>query len=245
MLKRKILVPLDKELMTPTLLEFIMKLASKNDFSLVFLSKDGNTGSIPFKIFDELEEALEVDYIIEKVPGNWVDDINEFSEKHVVDLVALCAENKPEKTKSLTGKIERPLLTLPFTWTPKEIKRIGFACDNQSFQDSSVLTILWHLAIELNAVVYIIHISDKPIDRWALKQNVEDSIEFYLHDVEHHYEFIQSDDITTSLLAFSNEKNLDLLATMPRNHKVNRLDGGGKVTSQLLEKTPIPIITID
>ena len=244
MVNRKILIPLDKHLMTTELLEFIMRLAAKNDFSLLFLDNARDSSQkIPFEQLDEIEEELEMDYKVIRVEGNWIVDINEYAESEAVDLVALTVDEN--KTSELLQGVARPLLLFPKNWEPKEIKKIGFACDNNSFQDSTVLTILWYLAIELKAQVYIIHISPKPIDRWTLKQSVEDSIEFYLQDVEHFYEFIHSDNVAESLVRFTEEKGLDLLATMPRNHQINRLENGGKVTGELIERAPVPIITID
>jgi len=244
--KRKILVPLDNNLMTTTLMSFMIRLAAKNDFSLIFLRNDTSPqGLLSFKQFEELEEEYEVDYRIEQIDEDWVGNVNELGDKYAIDLVALSMGTDSAKAQEFIKGIQRPMLIFPNSWAPKDIKKIGFACDNHSFQDSSVLSILWYLAIELKAEVYIIHISEKPLDHWELNGRVEDSIEFYLQDVEHHYEFIHSDNVADSLLDFCSERGLDMLATMPRDHQINRLENGGKVTGQLIEKAPIPIITID
>ncbi len=244
MVNRKILIPLDEALMTQPLLEFIISLASKNDFSLLLLKNENNgRNSVPLSPLEQADE-LEVDYKLLTVDGFWSHDINEYAELHGVDLIAMRVDENDNCT-DLIKDIERPSLLFPATWQPRDIKRMAFACDNHSFQDSTVLTILWYLAMELKAEVYIVHISERPIDKWALKQSVEDSIEFYLQDIEHYYEFIHSSNVTESLLRFSEEKGIDLLATMPRNHQINKLENGGRVTGQLIEKAPIPIITID
>ncbi|MEM9326790.1 MAG: hypothetical protein AAGA85_14085 [Bacteroidota bacterium] len=244
--KRKILVPLDENLMTATLMTFMMRLAAKNDFSLIFLKNEATPGALlAFDQFRELEEEYGVDYRVETVAGDWIRSVNELGDKYAIDLVALSTGADSSRSQDFIAAVERPMLIFPNRWAPKEIKKIGFACDNHSFQDSSVLSILWYLAIELKAEVYIIHISDKPVVHWELNGRVEDSIEFYLQDVEHHYEFIHSDNVANSLLDFCEERGLDMLATMPRDHQINRLEDGGKVTGQLIEKAPIPIITID
>ncbi len=244
--KRKILIPLEENLMTATLMTFMMRLAAKKDFSLIFLQDDTHPNVLlDLGQFDRLEEYSEVDYQVEHIDGDWVRNVNELGDKHGIDLVALGIGPNRTKSHEMIRAIQRPLLIFPDHWTPKDIKKIGFACDNHSFEDSSVLSILWYLAIELRAEVYIIHISEKPLDRWELNGRVEDSIEFYLQDVEHHYEFINSENVAKSLLDFCEERDLDMLATMPRDHQINRMENGGKVTGQLIENAPIPIITID
>ena len=227
--------------MTPALLEFMLEFGRKNDFELILMQGD-DTDSRYFQVLANFDNEENPVYTLEKYSCPINDAIDGVSQRYVVDLVAMSGN---EKANKIADSLKRPMIIFPDTWQPKEIKRIGFACDNSSFQDSSVLTILWHLAMELKAEVFIIHVSDEPISRWELKSIVEDTIEFYLHDVEHHYDFVHGEDITKALLEYSKLKELDLIATMPRDRGLNRSDQGGQVTNQLVGKSEIPLITID
>ncbi len=236
------MVPLAPEYIASEVLQFLLGFATKNDFELILLASKSHPDSNyldTLRLWGDQEEAL---FQLEEFEGDIADAIVNTCDHHVLDLVAFTAT---DKAKELGLSLKRPTLFFPEGWMPREIARIGFACDNSSFKDSSVLTILWHLAMELKAEVHIIHVSTEPIQRWELNGVVEDTIEFYLHDVKHQYDFIHGEDISLALLKYSVEKKLDLIATMPRDRGANKSDEGGRVTKHLVNQSAIPLITID
>ena len=241
MIRRKILIPVREDLMNANLFKFLLEFGSNNDFELVIFTEDAK---LPAEYTDTLINFLSIPgvSVVGGLRDNAIDAINELCESRAIDLVALTGLYE---AKTIAAALQRPMIFFPFGWQPKDIKKIGFACDNDTIRDSSVLTILWHLARELKAEVYTVHVSKEKINHWSLEETIEDTLEFYLQDIDHHYDFVQGDNITKTILDYADAKGLDLLMTMPRDHQINSNPNGGKITNKLMEACDIPLMTVD
>ena len=77
-------------------------------------------------------------------------------------------------------------------------------------------------------------------------ENKNDSIlEYYLETLHYHHVFPKNTDIEKGIFEYVKEKNIDMLAILPRNHAKKSKPSEGRLTRLLTLHTEVPLLTID
>jgi hypothetical protein len=72
----------------------------------------------------------------------------------------------------------------------------------------------------------------------------ESLLKYYLEDFYAHHVFIENSDVTSGICDYVQEKEIDLISILPRNHVQNGTPSEGRLTRLLTLKTNTPLLTI-
>ncbi len=73
----------------------------------------------------------------------------------------------------------------------------------------------------------------------------EESLEYYLEHFYAEHNFEKNQDIEKGILEYIEEKDIDLLTILPRNHAQKTLPSEGRLTKLLTLHSSVPVLTLD
>ena len=154
-------------------------------------------------------------------------------------------ESAVTTTSELVLKADCPVLVIPENARSLSIKRIALALGKNEIDDSFALGILHNIARSFGADVHVLTIDNDS----AGDANVEDKnkriLEYYLETLDYNYAFPKNSDIEQGITDYVNEKKIDMLAILPRNHAKKSKPSEGRLTKLLTLHTDIPLLSID
>lgn len=156
---------------------------------------------------------------------NFIDSINQISEKHDIDLIVMGTKGASGLEKTLFGSntvrvIQRcnaPVLAIPDGCHYEPIKTIAFTTNNLvlfSAKELEPLKKIWRIN---NAKLNILHVADE--NHLAHNQSRNEGF-FNTHFAEASHDFIDSNSryIFKSIQDYINNNNIDVLAMMSKKH---------------------------
>ena len=234
----KILVPVDFSSCSINALTLASNFAKDQGLSLTVLNVfslanapsgfDSNTEKELMNSLYELEDKIcslkEIDHQFEVEFGLAADVVIDKSTEY--DLVIMGTRGKHDVIDKLIGSVslriienaEVPVLVIPATVSAISFDKIVFAADFKKIKHMSVLDNLRELAMAYDSELHLLNVNESP--EYITEEQGEEALalhQFFM-DVNHAFFFSRNKDIEEGILTYIHEKNINILALMPRRH---------------------------
>ena len=147
-------------------------------------------------------------------------------------------------TSDLVLEADCAVLVVPENTSDFVVRNIALALGKNEIDDSFALGVLHDVARKFGAKVHILTINNEEGEMKT--ENKNDSIlEYYLETLHYHHVFPKNTDIEKGIFEYVKEKNIDMLAILPRNHAKKSKPSEGRLTRLLTLHTEVPLLTID
>ncbi|HSR60295.1 MAG TPA: universal stress protein [Robiginitalea sp.] len=141
-----------------------------------------------------------------------------------------------------------PVLVIP-PGAPEDfrIEKIALVLGRNEIEDPKVLGTLLDVARTFNAKVRVLTIENKPGTYGYSKgeERNEQLLEYYLENFYSHHIFIEHADVVEGIFDYATEKEIDLLAILPRNHSRAGTPSEGRLTRILTLRSHTPLLAIE
>lgn len=169
------------------------------------------------------------------------------------DLIVMGTKgSKEEETTAATNasqlvlEADCPVLVVPEDHAHFTIKNIALALGKGEIDDTSALGVLHDIARSNDAKVHILTIESSDNESVPVGEDQNESIlEYYLETLDYRHSFPKNSDIEEGINSYVQQKNIDLLAILPRNHAKKSKPSEGRLTKLLTLHAEVPILTID
>lgn len=155
-------------------------------------------------------------------------------------------EEPGSNTADLVLKMDSAMISFPLHGEIKIPKEIALVLGKEEIEQPQVLELLLEIARIFDAKVHVLTIYKESIfeEHVAVESN-EDSLEYYLENFYSEHNFEKNEDIEQGILNYIEEKSIDLLAIIPRNHAQKTKPSEGRLTKLLTLHARVPILTLD
>lgn len=185
--------------------------------------------------------------------GDLIESILEFQESHDIDLIimgtnqTLHKEGEKTKTSELVLRADCPVIVVPKEELEFSLENIVIVIDRNEIDDTNTLNVLLAVAQRFNSKIHVLTIfrDEKEFEEDFADDKIENELEYHLGKFYVNHAFKKSDELLDAIFQFANDKEMDLLAILPRNHTVRTTPSKGKLTELLTLKTNIPLLAID
>lgn len=184
--------------------------------------------------------------------GNTEDVIGELAEKINALLIVTGLSGKGplesfvigSTTKAIINLHKFPVLAIPNNYEYKKPRKVALGIDLKVENNFKNLFFLGTLLNELHCKLMIVSVvsSLEEINPTNALSGLEINNVFY--DVEHTFHFPEDDNPSEQLTKFDRNFEIDWLTVMTHHHGLMQRIFSKGVTSKLLEKSPIPILSI-
>lgn len=166
-------------------------------------------------------------------------------------LMGTSGSDDPEGT---THTSETVLATnLPVLVIPDEIeeefqlKTIALVLGPNEIDDPKVLGTLLDVVRTFNAKVHVLTIENKPgtYGYSEEEERNERALEYYLGGFYSHHVYIENEDVVQGIFDYVNEKEIDMIAILPRNHAHKGKPSEGRLTRILAMQSRTPLLAIE
>jgi nucleotide-binding universal stress UspA family protein len=254
-----ILVPFDFSNTAKAALEYAVAFVGDNknmDIHLAYVTRKPD--------LNKLKEAFAVEQEKYKKqlkrPVKWItawgslqESLVKIEETRNIDLVIMGtsgAFEKKDPTFSNTSKFvlesQVPVLVIPKKPKEFQIKNIALVLGKEEIDDKKVLEKLLKIANKFNAKVHVLTIENTS-DMYGYSQadqKNENLLEYYLESFYSDHTFLENPDVVKGILAHAIDKEMDMIAILPRNHAKRGNASEGRLTELLTLQSPIPILAL-
>ena len=160
------------------------------------------------------------------------------------------AEDAITHTSRMVLEANGPIMTIPFGSEIKEPKEIALVLGKEEIEDTSVLELLLDISRMYNAQVHVLTIYEGSVYEEKMtgskvSEKNEQTLEYYLEHFYAEHVFSKNQDIEQGILDYVEEKNIDLLTILPRNHAAKTSPSEGRLTKLLTLHSTIPVLALD
>ena len=149
-------------------------------------------------------------------------------------------------TAELVLQADSPIITVPFGGEVKAPQEIALVLGKEEIEQPKVLGLLLDIARTFNSKVHVLTIYKESIyGEKVLVETNEDTLEYYLEHFYSEHSFEKNQDIEKGILDYLEEKKIDLLAILPRNHVQKTKPSEGRLTKLLTLHSRVPVLTLD
>lgn len=147
-------------------------------------------------------------------------------------------------TLSAIRHLHVPVICVPPGKTfGKGIKKIGFACDCKEVVATTPTRIIRDLVKNFDAELHVLNVNtDGKREEEKPEQTV--LLETLLSDLHPEYHFLEHTDIEDAINAFAEKNNLDLVISIPKQHKLVEKIFRKSSTRQLVYESHVPVMCI-
>jgi nucleotide-binding universal stress UspA family protein len=148
------------------------------------------------------------------------------------------------KTLSAIRHLHIPVICVPPGKTfGKGIKKIGFACDCKEVVATTPTRIIRDLVKNFDAELHVLNVNtDGKREEEKPEQTV--LLETLLSDLHPEYHFLEHTDIEDAINEFAEKNNLDLVISIPKQHKLVEKIFRKSSTRQLVYESHVPVMCI-
>ncbi|MHA7056283.1 universal stress protein [Aquimarina sp. M1] len=257
----KIIVPFDTSTTTERALDYAISFAGDDKSIEILLThiSDMSEGISIHNVLDERIAQIKKDNpsfrgtlnsVIKS--GELVENILETQKEFKADLVIMGTkgaedESATTNTSRLTLEADFPVIAIPETIKEFGVKKIALILGQKEIEDATVLGTLLDVARRFHAQVHVLTIcnEDGCYGYTPADERNENAIEYYLENFYSHHTFQENTDIEKGIFEYIKDKEIDLLAILPRNHAKKNGPSEGRLTKLLTLHTDIPLLTID
>jgi len=146
----------------------------------------------------------------------------------------------------LVLKADCPVITIPYGSEVAHPKDIALVLGKEEIEQPKDLELLLDVARLFNAKVHVLTIYRESIYKEdALVESNEETLEYYLEHFYAEHNFQKNQDIEEGIFEYIEEKGVDLLAILPRNHAQKTKPSEGRLTKLLTLHSQVPVLTLD
>ncbi len=214
----------------PEITEKFNVIAKKYNTHLKFpLELVSKSGTLPEAILD-IQKTKKLDLIIMGTSGSHGNK-----------------ERTTTKTAELVLQASCPVIAIPQDTNDFKLKNIALVLGTDEIDDKKALGVLLDVARKFNAKVHVLTIENKPgtYGYSEADEKNENLLEYYLESFYSHRVFIENNDLVEGIFSYVSEKEIDMIAILPRNHTKNISPSKGKLTHALTLQSEAPILAID
>ena len=260
---RKILVPTN----------FSNEANNALDYTINFVNLDQNIEIILLYISDAVIGSSEQEILLAKVAkmkqdfgrklrtpltfttrtGNLVETILEVQKEKAVDLIIMGTkgsekddESSRTNTSRLTLEADCPVLVVPENTKEFALKKIALTLGKEIIEDSPKLSVLLDITRRFNAQVHVLTIQGKNghVGYSQADETNENILEYYLETFYSHHQFMDNEDVEKGIFDYVNDKEIEMLVIIPRNHATKSKPSEGRLTNLLALHSDVPLLTI-
>ena len=254
---KKILVPVDFSMASEKALDYVSGLVKKNpgiEVTLLHISSSTLSESEKQTLEEKLSNTINQRAV--NIPscgyqissGKLIETILEIQATHSSDLVVMGTSGSPDETETKTSELvlraDCPVLVVPESSKDFAVNNIALALGPNTIDNSGGLQILHDIARTFSATVHVL-----TINRDGKSPSIENEnqtvLEYYLESLLYFHAFPENSDIEIGISDYIKQKNIDVLAILPRNHAKNNLPSEGRLTKLLALHSKVPLLTID
>ena len=176
----------------------------------------------------------------------------EVEEEEEIDLIFMgtgLVHNKKlnTNTSSFVLVADCPIIVVPKDYQEFKVEKIALVIGEDLIHDSKLLGVLLQVARRFNAKVHVLTVKQGEADYGysVVDEKNENTISYYLEDFYSHHLFIDGPDIPLSIFKYAEEKDIDLISILPRNHAKGKISSEGALTKALAEVSKTPLLVID
>lgn len=148
-------------------------------------------------------------------------------------------------TSNLVKDADCPVLVVPVNSPTFSVNNVALALGKGEIDNSFALGVLHNIARNFGAKVHILTIeSDDSNELKGVDKN-DSILEYYLETLDYRHIFPKNSDVEQGINDYVKEKEIDLLAILPRNHSTKSKPSQGRLTKLLTLHAEIPILTIN
>jgi len=149
-------------------------------------------------------------------------------------------------TSELVLEADSAIITIPFGVEIKTPKDIALVLGKEEIERPKVLALLLDIARSFDAQVHVLTIYKESIyGEKVLVESNEETLEYYLEHFYAEHSFEKNQDIERGILEYIEEKGIDLLTILPRNHAQKTKPSEGRLTKLLTLHSNVPVLTLD
>lgn len=172
--------------------------------------------------------------------------------QHNADLIimgtsgASVAENHTH-TSELVAQANCPVLVVPEEPRDFRVKNIALVLGRDEIDSTEDLAVLLDVARRFDARVHVLTIENEPGTYGYSKpeERNEMLLDYYLESFYADHFYIENKDVFAGISQYVAEKEIDLVAILPRNHSKKGEPSEGKLTEVLTLKSSTPVLAID
>lgn len=192
-----------------------------------------------------------IEWIISK--GTLNESLLDLYKKEKINLVIMGTKGNKEEDDRLTNtanfvhEADCPVLVVPSSVKEFKIRNIALVLGKEEIEDKKVLSNLLDVTRRFNAKVHVLTIENIPSTSGYSKidEKNENTLEYYLEDFYSEHIFLENPDVVEGILNYAQNRDIDLISILPRNHAKKSTPSEGKLTQVLTLHSPIPILAID
>ena len=255
-----ILVPFDFSDTAKAGLAYAVQFAAKNENMKISLAHidDGSEPSDLKERIDFLQQKYSKD--LKKplrwlnVPGSLTESLLKIQETQEIDMVVMGTSEAQENevklisnTSKFVSEVDCPVLVVPENFEEFQIKNIALVLGKEEIDDRHALEVLLEVSRKFNAKVHVLTIENtsEMYGYSEADRANENLLEYYLENFYSEHTFIENSDVVKGILSHAEEKEMDMIAILPRNHAKRSDPSEGRLTEMLTLKSKIPILAID
>ncbi|WP_411030671.1 universal stress protein [Spongiimicrobium sp. 3-5] len=255
----RVLVPFDFSEAAKTGLDYAVNFVEKHDdmeIVLCYIAEDPDHHILAAEF-----ETTQINYHNKlKLPMTWVlgqdgltSSILGIQKEKDIDLIIMGTSGIKSldiantHTSELVLEADCPVIVVPQDATTFNLKQIGLVLGPNEIDDPKVLVALLDISRKFNAKVHIITIEKEPnsYGYTAADEKNENILQYYLEGFYQDHTLIVNPDVREGILNFVSEKDLDMIAILPRNHTKKSAPSKGLLTKELTLHSTVPILAID
>jgi hypothetical protein len=126
------------------------------------------------------------------------------------------------------------------------LKHLLFACEYQYLTSQTMLPVLKELALPFAAEIEVLHIEEPEPVTGKIGERVQTGqyLDRMLKGVTHSYAFVEQEDIAEGILQRIKSYQADLLALVPREHRIWDILFNQSTTRKLIWQMHIPLLVL-
>lgn len=253
----KILVPFDFTETAENALSYVKKFVGYDeDTEIVFVYVDESEDTDAVNKLEAVKADFE-SHAISKVrtlvvKGEFQSALLEVVKAEASDLVFIGTGliNKDKlitNTSTFVLSADCPVIVIPKGYEEFQIKKIALVIGEDLIHNSKLLETLLIVARRFSAKVEVLTVKrgEAEYGYTTADEKNENVISYYLENFYSGHVFIDGPDIPKSIFKYAEDKNIDLISILPRNHEVGETSSKGALTKVLSEMSKVPLLVID
>ncbi len=254
-----ILVPFDSSTAARTALDYAVGFVGDDKNMEIYLAYVEEDEKIDItKAFEDLQKkyakALKKPLQLFTRKGPLSKALSQIQENQKIDLVIMGTSEAQEheiklisNTSKFVSVVDCPVLVIPEKMDEFQIKNIALVLGKEEIDDRHALETLLDVARKFNAKVHVLTIENtsEMYGYSEADQTNENLLEYYLENFYSEHTFIENPDVVKGILSHASEKEMDMIAILPRNHAKKSNPSEGRLTEMLTLKSKIPVLAID
>jgi len=185
------------------------------------------------------------------IKGDTIPTILETARKQRANLIVMGMQGAGNKigqwlgstTFDVIDEASCPVLVIPSEYKFLKPKKLLFATDYIDTEHAKGLDILYWFSEYFDSEIHLLNIGEEENDFTPEQSQGAKELHDFFEDTPHAFHFSQAEDVEQGLNEFMETNQIDLLALMPKKHKVLEKLFQGSLTKIMAHHSKIPLLT--